>query len=257
VPFRQLASVLIGLIVIMSAALFIITRGGGSDGSSASTNTITTTSTTVPATVVTAPPTTPPPTTTIPTECAAPADTAGSVGATTTTMSTSTTTSAADPSQAPEATAEPTLGSNSSVSTVGLDRVTFGLTVKQAIAAAATPMIPCSPPSDCYRVTPLEAPEGISFVVSSGTIERVDIIAGPITTKSGLGIGTSETRIVESLGDKLDRKVNDDGSIDLIFVPTDANDANFRVIFTIRDGVVDSFRSGRVPLVLPADACSA
>jgi len=140
---------------------------------------------------------------------------------------------------------------------VGLDKVTFGLTVKQAAAAAATPMIPCSPPSDCYRVTPLEAPEGISFVVSSGTIERVDITSGPITTRSGLGIDTSETRIVESLGDKLDRTVNDDGSIDLIFVPTDPNDANFRVIFTIRNGVVESFRSGRVPLVLATDACSA
>jgi len=140
---------------------------------------------------------------------------------------------------------------------VGLDRVTFGLTVKKAEAAAATPMIPCSPPSDCYRVTPLDAPKGISFVVSSGTIERVDITTGPITTKSGLGIGTAETRIVESLGDKLDRKVNDDGSIDLIFVPTDPNDAAFRVIFTIREGVVDSFRSGRVPLVLGAEACTA
>jgi len=94
-------------------------------------------------------------------------------------------------------------------------------------------------------------------VVSSGTIERVDITSGPITTRSGLGIGTSEARIVESLGDKLDRKVNDDGSVDLIFVPTDPNDADFRVIFTIVDGVVDSFRSGRVPLVSTADACQA
>ncbi len=93
-------------------------------------------------------------------------------------------------------------------------------------------------------------------MVKEGTIERVDITSGPITTRSGLGVGTSETRIIESLGDKLDRQVNDDGSIDLIFVPTDPGDADFRIIFTIRDSVVDTFRSGRVPLVLANNACA-
>jgi len=250
-PFRQLASVLIALIVIMGAALFVITRGEGDPGrSAASTSVSSTTTTTLLATVVTTAQTTVP-TTTIPTGCAAPATT----GAPATTLDTTTT---AQPNE--DTTAAPTLeaklGPNASVSTVGLSYVTFGLTVKQAEIAAGTPMTPCEPVSDCYRVTPLEAPKGISFVVDAGTIERVDITEGPITTRSGLGIGTSEKRIVDSLGDKLDRKVNDDGSIDLIFVPTDPNDADFRIIFTIRDGSVDTFRAGRIPLVLPTRACT-
>jgi len=257
VPFRQLASVLIALIVIMGAALFVITRGGDNSGNSSASTTTTTAATTT----TTSPSTTLAPTTTIPTQCAS-RDTGAD---TTTTAATTTTTGPADastttgPVDTATTTTEqtPTLGANSSVSTVGLDTVTFGLTVKQAELAAGTPMTPCEPVSDCYRVTPSDAPKGISFVVDAGTIERVDITEGPITTRSGLGIGTAESRIVESLGDKLDRKVNNDGSIDLIFVPTDANDAEFRVIFTIRDGVVDTFRSGRVPLILGADACSS
>ena len=65
------------------------------------------------------------------------------------------------------------------------------MTVKQAEAAAGTLMIPCSPISSCYRVTPADAPDGIGFVVNEGTIERVDIANGPITTRSGVGVGTS------------------------------------------------------------------
>lgn len=249
-PFRQLASVLIALIVIMGAALFVITRGGGdSDRSTASTSVSSTSSTTLLAAVVTTAPTTVP-ATTIPTECAAPA----AADAPTTTLDTASTTQPDTNTTTTALSAK--LGPNASVSTVGLSYVTFGLTVKQAEIAAGTPMTPCEPVSDCYRVTPLEAPKGISFVVDAGTIERVDITEGPITTRSGLGIGTSEKRIVESLGDKLDRKVNDDGSIDLIFVPTDPNDADFRIIFTIRDGSVDTFRAGRIPLVLPTRACT-
>ena len=109
----------------------------------------------------------------------------------------------------------PSLGPNSSVSTVGLDEVTFGLTVSQAEREAGTAMIPCEPVSECYRVTPQVAPEGISFLVHEGTIERVDIVAGPIETTSGLGIGTSSERLVELFGDRIEREVLGTDTVDL------------------------------------------
>ncbi len=140
---------------------------------------------------------------------------------------------------------------------MGLDEVTFGMTVVQAETAANTRMIACEPVSDCYRVTPFEAPEGISFVVDKGTIERVDIVSGPITTRSGVGIGTPQERIMELFGDRIETLVNDDSSVDLIFVPRDEGDDQFRVIFTIRDGSVDTYRSGRIPLVLEPDPCAS
>ena len=144
---------------------------------------------------------------------------------------------------------------SSTVSTVGLDEVDFGMTVSQAEAATNTTMIACAPVSECYRVTPLDAPEGISFVVTAGTIERVDIVGGPITTRSGVGIGSTQERIIELFGDKIETRVNDDSSVDLVFVPQDDGDDQFRVVFTIRDGVVDSFRSGRVPQIDNLDPC--
>ena len=173
--------------------------------------------------------------------------------------STTTTTEAAETDG--EETEAPTttvlnLGTNDSISTVGLGEVTFGMTIAQAQVAAGTDLINCVPKSDCYRGTPARGPEGISFLVTAGTIERVDIVSGPLTTRSGIGIGSSEDEIMNLFGDQIETQVNDDSSVDLIFVPRDESDAEFRVIFTIRDGVVETFRSGRVPQVTVQNPCA-
>ena len=248
---RQLIIVIVAFILILAAALFVITRDGGDDETAAVSSTTTTasaadTATTAPATTTTAPTTT----TTIPTECSV--DAAG----------TTTTAPDGDEEETEGATsstvpAESTLSDSSTVSTVGLDEVDFGMTVAQAEAAANTRMIACAPVSECYRVTPLDAPEGISFVVTAGTIERVDITSGPITTRSGIGIGSTQERVMELFAAQIETQVNDDSSVDLIFVPQDEGDDQFRVIFTVRDGVVDSFRSGRVPQITDLDPCAA
>lgn len=241
---RQFIAVLVAFILILAAALFVVTRDGDDDTTTAAT----TTTTEAPATTTSAEaPTSTTTTTTIPTECSV--DAAG-------TTSTSTEPPENDQSfpTVPDGSA---LNEFSTISTVGLDEVDFGMTVIQAEEAANTRMIACSPPSECYRVTPAEAPEGISFVVTAGTIERVDIVGGPITTRSGVGIGTTQDRVMELFGEQIETTVNADSSVDLIFVPRDEGDDQFRVIFTIRDGVVDTYRSGRVPMVLDLDPCAA
>lgn len=244
---RQIIAVLVAFILILAGALFVITRGG--DDSTAEDTTATDSGIATDETATTNPPsttsTTTTTTTTIPTECSV--DAAGT---------TSTTTEAPDDETLPTVPDGSTLDESSTISTVGLDEVDFGMTVRQAEAATNTRMIACSPVGECYRVTPLDAPEGISFVVTAGTIERVDIVGGPITTRSGVGIGTPQDRIMELFGDQIETEVNDDSSVDLVFVPRDEGDAQFRVIFTIRDGVVDTFRSGRVPQVNDPDPCS-
>jgi len=61
---------------------------------------------------------------------------------------------------------------------------------------------------------------------------------------------------VELFGDRIETRVNDDSSVDLVFVPQDDGDDQFRVIFTIREGSVDTYRSGRIPLVFDLDPCA-
>ena len=70
------------------------------------------------------------------------------------------------------------------------------------------------------------------------------------------GAVSSEDEIMNLFGDQIETQVNDDSSVDLIFVPRDESDAEFRVIFTIRDGVVETFRSGRIPQVTVQNPCA-
>lgn len=248
VPFRQIAIVLLGLIAVLGAGLFILSFGDDDPADDATDDdggetTTTTTSTTTTTTTL------PAVTTSVPVECGT-GDTEAAEE-----VVEETTTTVADGDEEPPL--EPTLDRSSSLSTVGLDEVTFGLTVNEASAASGTPFINCAPVSDCYRVIPEFAPEGISFVVRDGTIERVDIVGdSPITTRSGAGIGTTDDELTALFGDRLERVDLGGGHVDVIFVPQDENDQEFRVAFTTVDGVVETMRSGRVPLVLEASPCA-
>ncbi len=244
---RQLIAVLVAFIVILGAAIFVVSWPRDDDDA----ETIAATTTTSTSSTSTTSTTTSTTTTSIPTNCTLDS---GSESATDDESTDAESTDADDSTDEP---AVPSLGANSSISTVGLDTVHFGMTVFQAEQAAGTSMIPCEPVSECYRVTPVDAPEGVSFVVHEGTIERVDIASGPITTRSGIGIGTDESQIIQLFGDQIERTPIDDATTDLVFIPADESDAEFRVIFTITDGVVQTFRSGRIPLVLDAVPCEA
>jgi hypothetical protein len=259
VPFRQIFVVLVALIAIVGAGLFVLSWEGDDDADTTADPDTgangagdgevgegeaadATTTTTVPAV-----------TTTIPVSCG---PTEGEAAATSTTVTTPTTLAEGE-DPGPVAPQFPTLSERSSLSTVGLDEVTFGLTVNQASIAAGTEFHACGPVSDCYRVTPAEAPEGISFVVFAGTIERVDIVGeSPITTVSGAGIGTTVDELDELFGDNLERTDLGGGAVDVVFVPTSENDAEFRVAFTTVDGIVETMRAGRMPLVLEAEPCA-
>ena len=254
-------TVLLALIAIVLAALLVLSWGdddGETSGPPATTlpPDVSSTTTTPPDVTTTAGPVT----TSIPVDCGTDPD-PGASTTTTTAAPDSTTTTTLAPTETtvpePDAATGPTLGRNSSLSTVGLDTVTFGLTVSQAERASGHEMIACGAVTDCYRVTPDGAPTGISFVVDDGTIERVDIVGdSPITTLSGAGIGTTEDELDELFGDRLERVDLGGGRTDVVFVPTDENDQEFRVAFTTVDGVVESMRSGRVPLVLDLAACA-
>ena len=147
------------------------------------------------------------------------------------------------------------LSANSTVSTVGLDEVHFGMTVAAAQQAAGTALIPIDGIGECYHVVPYDAPEGIVFLVSSSTIERVEINSGPITTRSGVGVGSPESMVTDLFGDSIERQVRADGTVDLVFVPRDAGDRNYRVVFNVLDGQVRALKSGRVPQVLSDTGC--
>ena len=174
---------------------------------------------------------------------------------TTTTVQATTTTITTVPPENPDQYGPPTLSNRSTVSTVGLDEVHFGMTVTQAQEAAGTVLVPAGPTGACYHVVPFDAPEGIVFLVHAGTVERVDINSGPITTRSGVGVGSPESMVTDLFGDRIEREVRVDGTVDLVFVPRDPGDQNYRVVFNVSEGVVRAYKSGRLPMVMLDTGC--
>ncbi|NIR36789.1 MAG: hypothetical protein GWN79_09035 [Actinobacteria bacterium] len=57
--------------------------------------------------------------------------------------------------------------------------------------------------------------------------------------------------------DQIEREQLDADTVDLVFVPTDENDAQFRVVFTAEGDEIVSMRAGRMPMVLQADPCES
>jgi hypothetical protein len=183
------------------------------------------------------------------------AETEGGSGSTGTDVADTTTT--VDESATTTSLGPPALDDTSTVSTVGLDEVTFGMSLAGAQAAAGTMFVPEGPAARCTVYVPEQAPAGVRFTVFDGAIERVDILEGPIRTRSGIGIGSPVADVYARYGAQAQPVSRPDGSgEDIVFVPQDETDAAFRVIFETDGAVVTSFRSGRVPLVLPSIPCS-
>jgi hypothetical protein len=149
-----------------------------------------------------------------------------------------------------------TLDDASTISTTGLDAVIFGMTVPQAEDAAGTRLLPdtaIATTVDCAVVRPEGGPDGVSFTVSKGTIERVDIAApAKIKTRSGAGLATTVAQLQTLYGARLAAA---DGTTTYVFTPADAADAVYRVVFDTDGTTVTGFRAGRTALVQPATPC--
>lgn len=154
---------------------------------------------------------------------------------------------------APPELSTPKITDASPVSTVGIGGLTFGLTVPQAQAAIGMRLLTetgQAPSGECYYVKPEKGPEGVFFMISKSTVERVDIRSGNVKTRSGLGIGTTVEQLKTALKDQLQQS-----GTTYTFVPTSANDANYRIIFETDGTKVTWFRAGKLGLVTNPTGC--
>ena len=146
----------------------------------------------------------------------------------------------------------------SKVSTVGIGAVYFGMSPEEAAERVGTVWagIPAGG-SDCYMMTPSNGPPGVALWVYHGTVERVDVDTPLLRTQSGLGVGTHLGELRSLLGEKLVVEEHPylAGWILATFVPTDPNDAAFRIAFDISGGEVIRFRAGRTEIV-SLEACA-
>jgi hypothetical protein len=115
---------------------------------------------------------------------------------------------------------------------------------------------------ECSYVQLKGEPKGIRFIVTKGRIARVDISSKRITTISGARIGDNENRILSLYRGQIkatphpyvSRRTHK-GKY-LTFVPKDAANKNYRIIFETNKNRVDRFRSGKLPEVEYIEGCS-
>jgi len=190
------------------------------------------------------------------------ATTTTTIPATTTTVAPTTTTSAPAVTTTSTTTTfpvNPNLSSNDTVTTAGLGPVRIGMNPQDANIAAGYGLALEFIDDSCYYLLAEPVLDHVGFMVSNGTIARVDIFPGSsITTRSGAKIGMTEAQIIGLFGDKIQTSQHPyvAGGKYLTFVPVDETDKNFRVIFeTDANGIVTSYRSGRLPEVGWIEGC--
>lgn len=158
--------------------------------------------------------------------------------------------------------AQTKLTNQSKVYINGIGSVRVGMTIAEASKAAGTKLIRESGhetnPS-CFYVKPQGEPKDIGFMVTNGRISRVDVSNNKsIATLSGAKIGDPESRIKSLYPGQIQvtpHKYVQDGH-DLIFIPKDALDKNYRVVFETDGKRVTRFRSGKIPEVEFVEGCS-
>jgi hypothetical protein len=209
------------------ALALVVAACGGDDTSD------TTTTTTRPTTTTTAPTTT----------------------TSSTTTSSTTTTSTLDISAI-----NPNISKDSKVTTAGLGPVRVGMNPQEANVAAGYDLAVANvfEGDSCYYLDAAPVLPGVAFMVNDGTIARVDVTAGSVSTRSGARIGMSAQEIKDLFPGQIEELPHQftDGTY-LIFVPRDEADKQFRVVWeTDFNGTVLNYRSGRLPEVLWTEGCA-
>ena len=144
----------------------------------------------------------------------------------------------------------------------GIGSVRVGMTIAEASKAAGTKLIRESGYEtnlSCFYVKPQGEPKDIGFMVTNKRISRVDVWNNKsIITLSGAKIGDTESRIKSLYPGQIQVTPHKyvEGGHDLIFIPKDAVDKNYRLLFETDGKRVTRFRAGKLPEVEFVEGCS-
>ncbi|MGB7708668.1 MAG: hypothetical protein WBL95_03830 [Microcoleus sp.] len=157
------------------------------------------------------------------------------------------------------------LTDNSKLALNGIGPIRVGMTVDEASRAAGVRMVKtlsAGRTEEYCAYFELEGgPKGISFMVINNRIPRVDISNERVTTIKGAKIGDNEERIFSLYPGQIKATRHPYQGLPprngkyLTFVPKDAADKNYRIIFETANNRVMRFRSGKIPEVDYIEGC--
>ncbi len=155
--------------------------------------------------------------------------------------------------------AQTKLTNQSKLSLSGIGAVKVGMSVTEAAKAAGTKLVGDPPNKNCYYVQPQGETKDIGFMVIKGRIARIDVRKNSkVATFKGAKIGDSEARIKSLHPGQIQVTTHKyvKGGHYLTFVPKDASNKNYRIIFETDGKRVTQFRSGKLPEVEFVEGCS-
>jgi hypothetical protein len=140
----------------------------------------------------------------------------------------------------------------------GLGQIQIGMTLDEAVNMGLLNENP-NMKTACDFVYPAVGagiPDGVSVMVVKGTIARIDVDTGSVTTDEGAKIGDTEDRIKSLYGDDL--KIEPHKYIEgghYMTVVGDSASAGKALLFETDGKRVTSFRGGRLPEVKWVEGC--
>lgn len=140
----------------------------------------------------------------------------------------------------------------------GLGQIQIGMTLDEAVNMGLLNENP-NMKKACDFVYPAVGagiPDGVSVMVVKGTIARIDVDTGSVTTDEGAKIGDTEDRIKSLYGDDL--KIEPHKYIEgghYMTVVGDSASAGKALLFETDGKRVTSFRGGRLPEVKWVEGC--
>ncbi|MBP0016399.1 MAG: GerMN domain-containing protein [Cyanobacteria bacterium SBLK] len=143
----------------------------------------------------------------------------------------------------------------------GLGGVEIGMTITEASQETGIQFVNQSSGGEehgCFYYKAAREPQDVSYMVTEGKIARIEVNTKSITTLSGAKIGDTEERIKALYPGKIEEEGHEyiPGGKYLLFVPEDASNQNYRVVFeTNEKGIVTTMRSGKIPEVGWIEGC--
>ena len=153
--------------------------------------------------------------------------------------------------------AQPTLTEASRLAINGIGPIRVGMTVAEAERASGVRLVRAYGDGACAVVAPQGRPEDLRFIVTNGRIATVETFNPLIQTVSGANVGDRVDEVLAIYPGRIEVRPSETvpNGQDLIFVPQDQGDLNFRVYFVTQNGQVITIRVGRLPEVGWPEGC--